>query len=238
MTGIAELDASAYRLARCCISRGAGPEQLVGLLLDPSPELITAILAVLAAGAAYLPVDPDYPAERLGFMLADARPVCVVTTSERARLLPSTQPVVALDDPGVVAELAGLAAGPVTDADRAVPLRPGHPAYVIYTSGSTGTPKGVVVTHAGIAALSANQVTRFGVQPGSRVLQYASASFDASLLGTLHGTAGWGGFGGGGGEAAVVGGGVGAVGGAAGGDACDVAAGVAGGVAGRGVRRG
>ncbi len=178
--GYAELDASASRLARLLIGRGAGPEQPVALLLDRSPELITAILAVLKAGAAYLPLDPGYPAERLGFMLADARPVCVVTTSELARMLPSAQ-LVALDDPGTVSELAGQAAGPVTDADRIAPLRPEHPAYIIYTSGSTGTPKGVMVTHAGFAALSASQAARFGVRPGSRVLQYASASFDASF---------------------------------------------------------
>ncbi len=178
--GYAELDASASRLARLLIGRGAGPEQPVALLLDRSPELITAILAVLKAGAAYLPLDPGYPAERLGFMVADARPVCVVTTSELARRLPLTRPV-ALDDPGIISELAGRAAGPVTDADRIAPLRPEHPAYIIYTSGSTGTPKGVAVTHAGFAALSASQAARFGVRPGSRVLQYASSSFDASF---------------------------------------------------------
>ena len=97
----AELDAASSRLARLLISRGAGPERSVALLLDQSPELITAILAVLASGAAYMPVDPDYPADRLGFMLTDAQPVCVVTTTERASMLPSTQ-LVALDDPGIV----------------------------------------------------------------------------------------------------------------------------------------
>ncbi len=178
--GYAELDESASRLARLLIGRGAGPEQPVALLLDRSPELITAVLAVLKAGAAYLPLDPGYPAERLAFMLADARPVCVVTTSELAGRLPLTQPV-ALDDPGIISELAGRAAGPVTDEDRIAPLRPEHPAYIIYTSGSTGTPKGVAVTHAGFAALSASQAARFGVRTGSRVLQYASASFDASF---------------------------------------------------------
>ena len=159
----AQLNAVANRLAHRLIARGVGPEQIVALALPRSLELVVAILAVLKAGAAYLPVDPDYPAERIGFMLGDARPVLV------------------LDDPDTVASPGiGTDADP-TDADRITALTPQHPAYVIYTSGSTGTPKGVVVSHAGIASLAAAQIERFEVEAGSRVLQFASPSFDACV---------------------------------------------------------
>ena len=116
--------------------------------MERSAGLVTALLAVLKAGAAYLPVDPRYPAERIAFMLADAAPVLVLADTATAGLVPDGAgvPVLVIDDPAVVAELAGCdPGGPVPRPDG--PLLPAHPAYVIYTSGSTGTPKGVVGTH-------------------------------------------------------------------------------------------
>ena len=146
----AELDAASSRVARLLLKRGAGPDRLVGLMLDRSVQLIVAVLAIIKAGAAYLPVDPGYPAARIGFMLADAGPVCLVTSTGLAsRLARSARetgvPLVALDAPEVAAELATGSDAPVTDADRGAPLLPGHPVYAIYTSGSTGVPKGVLM---------------------------------------------------------------------------------------------
>ncbi|MGW3961742.1 non-ribosomal peptide synthase/polyketide synthase [Amycolatopsis sp. NPDC005003] len=165
----AELDARADRLARLLAARGAGPERIVALALGRSVEIVVAQLAVLKTGAAYLPVDPDYPAERIAFMLADAKPVVVVTR-------PGTPPPV--DD---VLVLDGSEAhGPAAPLGRSVP--PTAPAYVIYTSGSTGTPKGVVVTHAGLASFAGAEIAHFDVRPGDRVLQFSSPSFDASVL--------------------------------------------------------
>ncbi|MFL6126905.1 amino acid adenylation domain-containing protein, partial [Actinophytocola sp.] len=171
----AELDARANRLAHLLVARGAGPEKVVALAVPRSLDMVVAELAVLRAGAAYLPIDVDYPAERVAFMLADAAPVCAVATQP----LPGI-PVV---DPDAAAEL------PATDPE--VPLSPANAAYVIYTSGSSGRPKGVVVSHAGVAKLVATQVRRFGVGPHSRVLQFASPSFDVAFwdlcLGLLSG---------------------------------------------------
>jgi amino acid adenylation domain-containing protein/non-ribosomal peptide synthase protein (TIGR01720 family) len=163
----AELNRRANRLARVLVQRGAGPERIVALALPRSVGLITAQLAVLKAGAAFLPIDPAYPAERIEFMLADARPV--VTLTERDVDVDGD---VGSDQPG----------HDLTDADRLAPLRPAHPAYVIYTSGSTGRPKAVVVPHAGLASFSAAEVERFAVRPSDRVLEYSSPSFDASVL--------------------------------------------------------
>ncbi|WP_344929845.1 condensation domain-containing protein, partial [Streptosporangium carneum] len=143
----AELNARANRLARHLIQRGIGAEDFVVTALPRSPELVVALLAVLKAGAAYLPVDPDYPAERIGFMLGDAAPVLTLTTAEQASGLPAGPPPLVLDDSGTVEALARCSDADVVDADRVVPLSLGHPAYVIYTSGSTGRPKGVVVEH-------------------------------------------------------------------------------------------
>nr|WP_018682965.1 non-ribosomal peptide synthetase [Actinokineospora enzanensis] len=152
----AELDAWSDRVARALVARGAGPERLVALLLPRSVEIVVAQLAVLKSGAAYLPVDPAYPAERITAMLDDARPLAV------------------LDDLSTVDDTT---ASPL-------PARPGmdQPAYVIYTSGSTGRPKGVVVTHRGLATFAIAEVERFDVRPGDRVLQFSSPSFDASVL--------------------------------------------------------
>nr|AAM47273.1 peptide synthetase ScpsB [Saccharothrix mutabilis subsp. capreolus] len=152
----AQLNAAANRLAHHLIAAGAGPERVVAVRLPRSAELVVAELAVLKAGAAFLPVDPAYPAERIGFMLADARPLLVLDG-----------PVDVSDQP---------------DHDPGVAVRPEHPAYVIYTSGSTGRPKGVVVTHAGISTFSAAEVAHLDVRPGDRVLEFSSPSFDASVL--------------------------------------------------------
>ena len=105
----AELNARASRLARYLIGLGAGPERLVAVALPRSAEMIVAVLAVLKAGAAYVPVDLAYPADRVGFMLADARPVAVLTTVAAGGDLPGGVPRVAVDDPAVVAAVSGLA---------------------------------------------------------------------------------------------------------------------------------
>jgi amino acid adenylation domain-containing protein len=180
-----ELDAAASRLAWYLIGLGAGPERVVALAVDRSPLMVTAVLGVLKAGAAYLPLDLAYPAARTGFMLADARPVLLVTTAEAAAGLPAGDgavPQVVLDDPAVAAAIAACPAVPPADHDRVVSLRSAHPAYVIYTSGSTGTPKGVVVSHAGIASLAWSHIDRLDIGPDSRVLQFASLSFDSSVV--------------------------------------------------------
>jgi hypothetical protein len=158
-----QLNRRANQLAHWLIRHGAGPEQVVAVALPRSPELIVATLAVLKAGAACLPIDPAYPAERISYMLADAKPLLV------------------LDDPDPIAaaQRPGLADTDPTDADRGAPLTPQSAAYVIYTSGSTGRPKGVVVTHQGIPSLAATQRRRLAVTPTSRILQFSALGFDA-----------------------------------------------------------
>ncbi|NLU68776.1 non-ribosomal peptide synthetase [Streptomyces sp. HNM0574] len=177
----AELNARANRLAHLLIGKGVGPEQIVALALPRSAETVVAMLAVLKAGAAYLPLDPEHPAERLAFMLDDARPALVLTTGDTAHGLPGTTvPRLLLDADGTT---DALTRQPATDPTTA--LRPENTAYVIYTSGSTGRPKGVAVPHTGLLALAQAQTERFALQPSSRVLQFASFSFDATVMETL-----------------------------------------------------
>ncbi|WP_338900577.1 amino acid adenylation domain-containing protein [Streptomyces sp. TG1A-60] len=190
----AELDERANRLAHALIARGAGPERIVALALPRSAELIVAEVAVLKSGAAYLPIDHDYPAERIAYMLGDARPVCMVTTRETARDLPTPadgMTVLESDSPATAAELARRPVHDPTEEERGAPLTALNAAYVIYTSGSTGRPKGVVLAHSGVAKLVATQSERFGIGPHSRVLQFASPSFDVAFwdlcLGLLSG---------------------------------------------------
>ncbi|MEV5906649.1 amino acid adenylation domain-containing protein, partial [Streptomyces sp. NPDC052127] len=184
----AELDARAARLAHALAARGAGPETVVALAVPRSADMIVAEVAVLKAGAAYLPIDTDYPADRIAYMLADARPVCLVTTTEIVPDLPPDIDPLVLDAPDTIAELAGR---PAQGPPAAHGLTAAHAAYVIYTSGSTGRPKGTVLSHAGVAGLVATQRERFGIGPHSRVLQFASPSFDVAFwdlcLGLLSG---------------------------------------------------
>jgi amino acid adenylation domain-containing protein/non-ribosomal peptide synthase protein (TIGR01720 family) len=171
-----EVDARAGRLAGYRAGLGAGPEAVVAVAVERSALMVVAVLGVVKAGAAYLPVDPGYPAARVAFMLADAGPVGVLTTAAAAGVLPEGGPArVVLDDPGVAAAVAGVVprAGAVVAA--------GHPVYVMYTSGSTGTPKGVVVTHGSVAALAAWAAGAFAGRLG-RVLASTSLSFDVSVF--------------------------------------------------------
>ncbi|MFJ3814317.1 amino acid adenylation domain-containing protein [Streptomyces sp. NPDC090056] len=174
----AELDAAANRLARLLTARGAGPEDVVAVALPRSPDLVVALLAVMKAGAAYLPLDADHPQDRIAYMLEDAGARTVVTTRELSDALPDAPGVarVLLDDPATAAGLAAL-----DPSDPAVPVTLDGAAYVIYTSGSTGRPKGVVVSHDGVGSLIATATDRIGVTADSRIVQFASAGFDVTV---------------------------------------------------------
>jgi amino acid adenylation domain-containing protein len=150
--------------------------------MDRSPQLVVALLAVWKAGAAYLPVDPEYPVERISYMLQDARPAVILTTAFNAPGLPMLigVPVLAADESWLAVE-PDAAAGDLGGENGVGPLLPAHPAYVIYTSGSTGQPKGVIVSHVGLPSMAAAQIEQFGVTSSSRVLQFASPGFDASV---------------------------------------------------------
>ncbi|MFD5650507.1 amino acid adenylation domain-containing protein [Streptomyces sp. NPDC127039] len=180
----AQLDERAARLAGLLADRGVGPESVVALAVPRSAESVVAILAVLRAGGAYLPLDLDHPADRLAYMLEDAAPVCVLTTARATGLLPeSGGPERLVLDSSETAE--ALARTRRVDRDPSVTA--GHPAYVIYTSGSTGRPKGVVVTHGGLSNLYTNHLAEvFGPVVAARggrtlhALHTASFSFDTS----------------------------------------------------------
>ncbi|MGR3937685.1 non-ribosomal peptide synthase/polyketide synthase [Streptomyces sp. BRA346] len=177
-----EVNRRANRLARLLIDRGVGPEGLVALALPRSADLVVVLLAVLKAGAGYLPVDPAYPAERIAFMLGDAAPSTVLATADTAGRLPAGAEPLVLDDDAVRAELARRADGDITDAERTGPLDRSHPAYVIYTSGSTGTPKGVVVTHQSVAGLAAWAEAELGRERLTGVVASTSLNFDVSVF--------------------------------------------------------
>ncbi|MFJ2599066.1 condensation domain-containing protein, partial [Streptomyces erythrochromogenes] len=149
----AELNARANRLARHLVACGAGPEKLVAVALPRSAELVVALLAVLKSGAGYVPLDPDYPSDRIAYVLADADPVLMITDTETSPGLPDGDvPRVLLDGAEVAQVVATASASDLSDGDRLTSVLPAHPAYVIYTSGSTGRPKGVVVSHAALVS--------------------------------------------------------------------------------------
>ncbi|MEU4770263.1 non-ribosomal peptide synthase/polyketide synthase, partial [Actinosynnema sp. NPDC023794] len=174
------LNERANLLAHRLIALGAGPDRLVGLAVPRSAELVVAWLAVLKTGAAYLPVDPAYPADRIGFMLADAAPALLVTTEAVAAGLPTADVPVVLVGAGEPQDRRSGRGDP-SDADRTRPLTVDDAAYVIYTSGSTGRPKGVVVTHRGVAGMVRSHVERLGIGVGSRFLLAVSIAFDVSM---------------------------------------------------------
>ncbi|MGW7438729.1 amino acid adenylation domain-containing protein, partial [Streptomyces sp. NPDC054849] len=185
----AELDARAGRLAHGLIASGAGPEDVVALALPRSAESIVAVLAVLKAGAAFLPLDADYPRDRIAHMLADARPAAVLTGAGWP--LPEV-----LDGLTVLDADERTWAGHPADAPP-VRVDPSTAAYVIYTSGSTGRPKGVVVNHGGLANLLAFHrdetiatARQARPRPRFRFAQAASLSFDTALEALLWMVAG------------------------------------------------
>ncbi|WP_301128295.1 non-ribosomal peptide synthetase, partial [Streptomyces cacaoi] len=177
-TSYAELYAEAGRLAGLLRARGVRPETRVAVALPRSAAWVVAVLGIARAGGVYVPVDPGLPAERLAYVLEDSGAEVVLTRSDVAgRVPPGAARVVVLDEAAVRDELRALPdelADPRVSASSA--------AYVIYTSGSTGRPKGVVVPHRGLAAFTAALVGRCAVDGTARVLQLASASFDASVL--------------------------------------------------------
>ncbi|UEL34888.1 amino acid adenylation domain-containing protein [Rhodococcus sp. C1] len=178
----AELDAASSQLARLLIAHGVGPEDRVAISIPRSVESVCALWAVAKAGAAFVSVDPNYPADRALHMLVDSGVSIGLTVGAVADGLPASIQWWELDNAVFLAKAAELPAEPVSYTERAGTLRAEHPAYVIYTSGSTGRPKGVVVTHGGIANLCAEQIERYGLTSASRTLHFASPSFDASVL--------------------------------------------------------
>src|ERR1044071_5418236 len=172
----AELNARANRLAHYLRREGVGPETLVGLYMGRGLETIVGVLAVWKAGGAYLPLDPDYPRERIAFMLGDARVPVLLTLGDLAETLPPVDArVMKLDTDGALFSRE-------SDENPQTVLEAETPAYVIYTSGSTGRPKGVVVTHRGLCNLTRAESHVYGVGPQDRILQFASPSFDASVF--------------------------------------------------------
>ncbi|MER5863493.1 amino acid adenylation domain-containing protein [Kitasatospora sp. NPDC002040] len=176
-----ELDARANRMAHCLRSRGIAAGSRVAVFMRRSTDQIVALLGVLKSGAAYVPIDPSYPPDRIAYALRDSEAELVVTDSALGGLLPGGHELLVVDR-----EHATLAASPATDPG---PVKtPDDEIYVIYTSGSTGRPKGVVLTDATIANLVEHQLDITAVGAGARTLQYMSLSFDVSIqeiLGTL-----------------------------------------------------
>ncbi|MFD4205269.1 amino acid adenylation domain-containing protein [Micromonospora tulbaghiae] len=177
----AELHARANRLARELTRRGAGPEQVVAVLLDRSVDLLVAMLAVVKVGAVYLPVDPDLPDDRAGFMIRDAGAVVVVTTGAHRHRTPTA---LILDDPLDAARIDRQPSTTLTRTERRIG-GPSAAAYVIYTSGSTGVPKGVVMPAAGLLNMVAWQADGGAGDPGGVTAHLASLGFDVSLQETL-----------------------------------------------------
>ncbi|MGH3070488.1 MAG: amino acid adenylation domain-containing protein, partial [Streptosporangiaceae bacterium] len=182
----AQLEAEANRLAQYLVQAGVGPEQVVALAVPRSAQMVVAVLGVLQAGAAYLPIDPGYPAGRIAFMLGDAGPALCLCTAATSAALPAGHPVrkIVLDDPAVARAIASRPAacpGEPGPGKRAGAPRPASPAYVIYTSGSTGTPKGVVVTHQNVTCLfgAARQILDTG--PADVWSLFHSYAFDFSV---------------------------------------------------------
>ncbi|MEV6423635.1 amino acid adenylation domain-containing protein, partial [Streptomyces sp. NPDC051662] len=184
----AELDERADRLARRLSRAGAGPETFVALMLPRSPDLVVALLAVLKAGAAYVPVDPEYPADRVHYLLEDCEPTLIVTDTRFADRVPgpaSRRLLVDVPDTSGASPDEGASPGepdgpPAAGAGHSTRLLPHHPAYVIYTSGTTGRPKGVVVEHRSLAAYLQRARQVYPAAAGSSLL-HSPVAFDLTV---------------------------------------------------------
>ncbi len=203
-----ELSSEAARLARHLVRAGVGPECRVAVVAERSVALVVSLVAVAMAGGVFVPVDPEYPADRVAFLLADSDPAVVLcTTATRDAVPAETGPeetvapgapalitasppgrttrrarrVVVVDDPAVAQEVASYASGPLGLSERLAPLTADNAAYVIYTSGSTGVPKGVAVPHHGLRNVVEDNILRYRLGGDSRVLQLVSPSFDVSM---------------------------------------------------------
>ncbi|MEV6655492.1 amino acid adenylation domain-containing protein [Nocardia fluminea] len=175
------LDADSSRLARVLVAEGIGPETVVASAIPRSYESILAFWAIAKAGGVYLPVDPNYPEDRVRHMLTDSDASIGLTVAARANALPASVRWLSLDEPSTRARIAARSSTPVRDRDRRAPLRRDNIAYVIYTSGSTGTPKGVSVTHAGLGALVTHSAALMRLRHDHRMLHVCSPSFDQSI---------------------------------------------------------
>ena len=186
----AHLNRAANRLAHHLRALGVGPEVLVGICMERSTELIVAILGVLKSGGAYVPLDPAYPEERIAFIIQDTGMAVVLTdrrshsAEEQTSFPVDIQELVAAVDPRPILVDLGVAGAQIAERASSNPPQaalPGNLAYVIYTSGSTGKPKGVLLQHRGLANLTQGQIKVFDISAESRILQFASYSFDASV---------------------------------------------------------
>ncbi|MEL6468400.1 MAG: amino acid adenylation domain-containing protein [Cyanobacteria bacterium J06623_4] len=171
-----QLNQRSNQLAHHLQSLGVGPETIVGICVERSLNMIVALLAVLKAGGAYLPLDPTYPAERLDYMLTDAQVPILLTQSH---LLPHHK-----TKQEITLQRINLDTNWPSDCPNSNPsstVTPENLAYLIYTSGSTGKPKGVLVPHSGLVNLTEDKIRVCDVQPGDCILQFFSFSFDASI---------------------------------------------------------
>ncbi|HEX7733723.1 MAG TPA: amino acid adenylation domain-containing protein, partial [Ktedonobacteraceae bacterium] len=170
-----ELNTRANRLARRLQSSGVEPDMRVGVGVERGLDMVIGLLAVLKAGGVYVPLDPTFPAERLSFLLADSRVALLLTQPHLLERWPREHIKVLFlpgDEPNLAAE---------SESNPLRTVTPRHLAYMIYTSGSTGLPKGVMIAHQGLSNLAEAQIQAFHVQPGDRILQFASLNFDASI---------------------------------------------------------
>uniref|UniRef100_UPI0024583697 non-ribosomal peptide synthetase n=1 Tax=Nocardia wallacei TaxID=480035 RepID=UPI0024583697 len=175
------LAARVHRLARWLVAAGAGPETPVAVAIPRSVELVVALYAVAAAGAVYVPIDPDHPAARTAHMLDTVRPLCVLTRSADDLTVPPGVRVVALS----TLDTSSYSPVALQDSERRAPVRPEHAAYVIFTSGSTGVPKGVAVSQAAIVNHIEWMIARYALGPDEVYLHKTATTFDVSLWGFL-----------------------------------------------------
>ncbi|MGW0656384.1 amino acid adenylation domain-containing protein, partial [Streptomyces umbrinus] len=182
----AELNARANRLARVLVDRGARPEERVAVVMDRSADLVVALLAVVKTGAAYVPIDPAYPVDRITYMLQDAQATVLVTHQAMTDAADDGVTRIVTDAPDTMAALSTMAGENLTHHERGAALLPAHPAYVIYTSGSTGHPKGVVVSHAAVSSYL-NWATSAYLGLSGRTVLHSSAAFDLTVT-PLYGT--------------------------------------------------